>query len=129
MFLLLIGAIATVSIPMAAGVFLTWLVPVIGQPRADLPVWSIFHFLWILPLMYIIGTLLEHVGKRLMPSNKLVRELVENCILVIILAATYRVFFSSVLGCLIAAVISMLMYVLSKPFIEWIERSAKEERA
>ena len=115
--LVLTGAIAVAAIPMALGVTIVRLLPVVGEPRDGFSWWSLFHFLWIYVAMYVVITVFERLSIRLFPGSAVSRALLEGVGVVLVLALMYLVFFNSFLGALMASLASFAMYYVAKPLI------------
>lgn len=112
MFWLLIAAIVAASIPMAIGMGVTVLIPWLGHLKTSFTPWMLLHFLWIYPVLWAVGLVVDPILKHLFatgPARK-VGEVLDDIIGILLLALMYySIFFQDALGAVVAALISGIL--------------------
>ncbi|OUE24333.1 hypothetical protein [Clavibacter michiganensis] len=121
MLLLFLGAVFVASLPMIAGIFAAALLPQTGGLRDDVGTPHLLHLLWIYPGLFLVGSVVDAVGKHLRGSRPRgpVGTVVELVVLCSLLSLMLGVYFARPEGAVLAAGIALLLYW---PFVKGMER-------
>ncbi|CAQ02043.1 putative integral membrane protein [Clavibacter sepedonicus] len=113
---------------MVAGLFAGALLPQAGGLRDEVGTAHLLHLLWIYPLLFLAGTVVDAVGKHVRGSRPagVIGSGVELVVLWAILSLMLGVYFARAEGAVLAAGIAMLVYW---PFVKGMERKTARRDA
>ncbi|BAU32357.1 hypothetical protein [Microcella alkaliphila] len=111
--LLLVGAIAFVSLPLLAGVVVTALAPGTGDLRISSG-WALLHFRWIFPALYVVSVLDDVLVRAavVLGAPRPLAHILGSVSVVIALAAMYSVFFEHPSGAVVATLVGLVLLVI-----------------
>lgn len=112
---------------MAVSVIAIRLIPVLGQGRAGASGWDLLHFLWIYAVLYIVAMILERVDRRKAGLKGVAQNFFEGAGIFLALTVMYFVFFEHAAGAAIAAALSVIMYVVTRPVVKAMEWATGED--
>lgn len=124
--LVLSGALAVAAIPMVVAVVITRLIPVVGEGPLHASGWDLLHFLWIYAVLYGVIVLLEKIGKHKLNLQPFAQNCFEGTGILVALSIMYLVFFAKIEGAVVAAVLSLVLYVVIRPITKTMERAAEK---
>jgi hypothetical protein len=103
-----------VAVPDILGVSITWLIPEIGQQRAGLTALPWLHFLWIIPVIYLVSVFLTPIAKLIgrIAGSELLGKVLDQVLEFLLVTVPFRVFFATWSGAAVAAAISTVLSLI-----------------